>query len=71
MNTNNPAVTSSFVPYTDAPELVGRKWLSHDGVVEVLSERSPGGMYKVRRADGREHFIRPSILQMALDKDGI
>ena len=65
------AAYSSYMAYGDAPELVGRQWKSHDGIVTVTDKRSPGGMYMVRRADGREHFIRPSIIMEALAKDGV
>ena len=70
-NNTRPAVVSVFVPYEDAPELAGRVWLSHDGPVFVTSTRSAGGMYLVRRSDGREHFIRPAFIAAALAESEI
>ena len=70
-NANNTRATSEFVRYTDAPELVGRKWQAPDGVAVVTSERTPGGMYIVIRGDGRRQAIRPSIIVEALERSEV
>lgn len=66
-----PRTISEFVPYTTDASLPGRKWLSHDGPVLVLERRTSGGLYFVRRSDGREHAIRPEFIRMALDESEI
>lgn len=67
---DSAGVMSEFVRHADA-DLVGRRWLSHDGPVLVLAERTPGGLYYVRRSDGRKQAIRALFIEGALAESEI
>lgn len=65
-------VASEYVKWREASEpIVGRKWAAHDGPVTVIDRTTPGGMVFVRRADGREHCMRPSFIEAALAESEI
>lgn len=52
--------------YAEDSNLVGRMWLSHDGLVVVTARRTIGGLYYVRRECGREHPIAPASIRATL-----
>jgi hypothetical protein len=67
----SPRGSASWVPYLDAPELVGRRFRAADGVRVVLEPAPPRGMYYVRRPGGSEQPMLPSIIQAALRRDEV
>lgn len=64
-------MTSAYVPHETDDTLPGRSWLAADGVVTVLAERTPGGMYLCLRPCGWKQGIRASIIRGALERSEI